>query len=265
VVVAGVPPDYFSKNGQLWGNPLYRWDQLRKSHYKWWLDRFQLSIDRFDATRLDHFIGFHRVWAVKASAKTARHGKWMKGPGEHFFNRLLATFPRLQLIVEDLGVLTPEVISLRDKFRFPGIHVLQFAFGNPGEPENHLPRHYPARSVVYTGTHDNDTTVGWFNDVGSASNPRTAKQIFAEREHVKRYLQTEGENIHWDMIELAQETPANTAIIPLQDVLGLGSSARMNRPGSSSHNWEWRMNKHALSKSISKKLLSLTKKHHRIP
>lgn len=228
-IVAGVPPDYFSSTGQRWGNPLYRWDRMARDGYRWWVERFRIAFTQVDLVRIDHFRGFQAYWEVPAQYETAEHGRWVDGPGEAFFLALEKALGRLPVIAEDLGVITPEVESLRLKLGFPGMKVLQFAFGdNACNP--YLPHNYERRYVVYTGTHDNDTTMGWFAS-------RTPK----ERRNVLRYLGTSGREIHWDLIRLAFASVADFAVIPLQDVLGLGSWARMNMPGIPKGNWIWRL------------------------
>jgi 4-alpha-glucanotransferase len=257
-VVAGIPPDYFSRTGQLWGNPVYRWDVLRRRGYDWWLARLEAVFQRFDAVRLDHFVGFQRFWEVPASARTAIPGRWAPGPGADFFEAVFRRLGRVQLIAEDLGVLTPEVKALRDGFGLPGMRVLQFAFGNDPEAESYRPHTYPAHTVAYTGTHDNDTTVGWFRDRGSRASTRSPAEIRAERRFALRYLGSDGREIHWDMIRLASMSPANTVIVPFQDLLGLGSEARLNSPGTPSGNWAWRLSRGALAPSLSRRLGELT-------
>ncbi len=245
--VAGVPPDYFSRTGQRWGNPLYRWDALKKSGYSWWVKRFEKLFELFDSTRLDHFIGFHNYWRIPAGHRTAMRGKWVLGPGADFFQTLFKKLGRLNLIAEDLGVVTDDVKALRDRFKFPGMAVLQFAFGESDGKNPFLPHNLTRRVVVYTGTHDNDTTVGWFRSL----NPQIKKRV-------KEYLQTTGREIHWDLIRLAQSTCANTAIFPAQDILGLDSRYRMNRPGLARGNWGWRLEKGALKNQHAKRLGRLT-------
>ena len=251
---AGVPPDYFSSTGQMWGNPLYRWDVLEKRGFDWWVDRIRHQMKRFDLLRLDHFIGFHRAWSLPGDAVTAIDGKWEKGPGAALFETLRRKLGGLPLIAEDLGLLIPEVKKLRDRFDLPGMKILQFAFGDDAEADNYKPHNYPRRSIVYTGTHDNDTTVGWFADAGSASSTRSPAQIRAEREHTLRYLVSDGREIHWDMIRAAMASVSDTAIFPLQDVLGLGSGHRMNRPGVAKGNWEWRFRDGELTPAIAERL-----------
>lgn len=227
-VVSGVPPDYFSKTGQRWGNPLYRWDVMAREGYGWWVERFRATMQQADLVRIDHFRGFEAYWEVPARHKTAERGRWVKGPGEDLFHALERALGPLPVIAEDLGLITPEVEALRLRLRYPGMKVLQFAFGDDAR-NPYLPHNYERRCVVYTGTHDNDTTVGWFRS-------RPPK----ERAHVLRYLNSDGREIHWDLIRLAMASVADAAVVPFQDVLGLGSSARMNLPGQAEGNWAWR-------------------------
>ena len=262
-VLAGVPPDYFSATGQLWGNPLYRWDVLAKTRYAWWLDRIRVALSRFDVLRLDHFIGFHRAWALAAGARDATRGKWQKGPGAAFFATVGRKLGSLPLIAEDLGLVIPEVKALRDRFELPGMKVLQFAFGDDAEADAYKPHNHVARSVVYTGTHDNDTTVGWFEDQGGPSSTRTPEQIARERAFALRYLATDGREIHWAMIRAAHASVARTAIVPLQDVLGLGTEHRMNVPGTASGNWEWRFE--SVPEADFERLAQMTETYGRVP
>jgi 4-alpha-glucanotransferase len=236
-VVAGVPPDYFSATGQRWGNPLYNWEKMERTGFRWWLQRFAQTFARFDAVRLDHFIGFARYWEIPATEPTAQYGRWQPAPGSKLFQALGPA----QLIAEDLGVVTPEVTALRDQFHFPGTKVLQFAFGTDPQASTFLPHGYERNSVAYTGTHDNDTTVGWFQDPGSPQ--RSPEQCESERRAALAYLgvKDSGREIHWDMIRGVWSSVANLAVAPAQDLLGLGSEARMNLPGTSEGNWEWRM------------------------
>jgi 4-alpha-glucanotransferase len=228
-VVAGVPPDYFSATGQRWGNPLYRWDRLREDGYAWWVARLRSAMDRFDAVRLDHFIGFVRAYAIPASSPTAEQGAWQPGPGAELFEAARAALGPLPFVAEDLGSVTPEVTALRDRFGFPGLRVLQFAFGDDPQASTFLPSRYPPEAVVYTGTHDNDTTLGWF-----------AQAPAEERRAVQIYLKTGGHEINWDLIHAASSSVANLAIYPFQDVLGLGSEGRMNLPSVGGAQWRWR-------------------------
>lgn len=249
-VVSGVPPDYFSATGQLWGNPHYRWDVLRQCGYDWWLARLRAVGEKFDAVRLDHFIAFSRYWEIPAGAKTAQLGRWVPGPGADFFEKAARRQGEPELIAEDLGSVGPDVFELRDRFDLPGMRVLQFAFGADSQAENFLPRNYPRRCVAYTGTHDNDTTVGWFND------PATA--LRKERANVLKHLGGDGREIHWDMIRAILESPADTAIFPAQDLLGLGTEARMNHPGTATGNWEWRLEPEALTPALAEKFRGAT-------
>ena len=262
-VISGVPPDYFSTTGQRWGNPLYRWARLRKSGYAWWVARFRAMLERFDAVRIDHFIGFQRYWEIPASETTAVNGRWMKGPGAHFFETVEKELGRLPLIAEDLGAVTPAVTALRDRFRLPGIKVLQFAFGTDPSASNFLPHNYPKRAVVYTGTHDNDTTLGWFNEKGGEASTRSAEQAEKERAAVLSYLASDGREVNWDMIRATLASVARVAIVPLQDVLGLGSEARMNRPGVASDNWTWRFSEWDLTHAVAERLFRLTETYGR--
>jgi 4-alpha-glucanotransferase len=265
--VAGVPPDYFSATGQRWGNPLYRWDVLREQGYNWWLDRLRFTLARFDSARLDHFIGFHHCWTIPVRSRTAESGRWIEGPGSDFFQAVQADLGGLPFVAEDLGLVTPEVAALREEFHLRGVRVLQFAFaGDPDDPDNpvDLPLTYPKRCVVYTGTHDNDTTVGWFHATAGDSTQSKAA-ITGERARALEYLGSDGHEIHWDMIRLAMMTPAALAIIPLQDLMGLGSEARMNRPGTTEGNWEWRFAASDLRDEIGQRLVQLAEAHGRVP
>jgi 4-alpha-glucanotransferase len=246
--MAGVPPDYFSATGQLWGNPVYNWEELQKQDFKWWLQRFEAMLDYVDIIRIDHFRGFEAYWSVPKGEETAINGEWVEAPGDAFFEAIKQNLGKLPVLAEDLGVITPEVEALRDKYEFPGMKVLQFAFGSdPANP--FLPFNYPRNAVVYTGTHDNDTTVGWFN---SASD--------YEKENLLLYLGCiSPEGIHWDLIRLALSSIANQAIIPLQDILGLGNEARMNFPSIAEGNWEWRYQAVALTQELGDRLKVLTK------
>ncbi len=225
---AGVPPDYFSQDGQLWGNPVYDWEQSRAQGYSWWIGRLKASLRQCDLLRIDHFRAFDSYWEVAPNASTAREGEWREGPGDSFFEAVRGALGALPFIAEDLGMITQSVLDLRDRWELPGMRVLQFAFGE-GSASFHLPIHYPRNCVVYTGTHDNDTTAGWF---ASASE--------RERDTFRRYTASDGSWVHHHAIRLAYSSVADLAIIPLQDVLGLGTEARMNVPGVVDGNWRWR-------------------------
>ena len=264
-LVAGTPPDYFCRDGQRWENPVYRWDVLKRRRYDFWVRRLSAALQRFDVIRLDHFIGFHRHWEVPAGAPSARYGRFAPGPGAHFFATMHRFLGELPFIAEDLGVVTADVKALRDRFTLPGMRVLQFAFGDDAEAENYQPHNYVRHCVVYTGTHDNDTTVGWFRDRTSTSSTRSREQIRRERDFALRYLDSDGREIHWDMMRAAFASVAETAIVPLQDVLGLGSESRMNRPGSASGNWAWRFLPTALTDATAERLAALTATYGRAP
>ena len=250
-VVAGVPPDYFSATGQLWGNPLYNWQRMRDEDFKWWIDRMRWSLKLFDVIRVDHFRGFAACWEVPAGANTAINGQWVETPGRELFASLQKTLGDLPIIAENLGIITPDVESLREEFGFPGMRVLQFAFGGD-ETNEHLPQNHTADTVAYTGTHDNDTSRGWFASRGDA-----------ERDFCLRQLQSDGREINWDMIRANFSSKADTAIVPMQDVLGLGSEARMNLPASETGNWKWRMKPDALSDHLSSRLRDLAESSNR--
>jgi len=241
-VVAGVPPDYFSDTGQLWGNPLYNWKRHKDTGYAWWIERIRAGLRLVDSLRLDHFRGFEAFWEVPAGESTAVKGRWVKGPGADYFNALKKAlkqdFGDLPLIAEDLGVITPPVEKLRDRFGFPGMKVLQFAFDQDADNE-YLPHNYLPNCVVYTGTHDNDTTLGWY-----------LRESEAVRDQVRRYMGRDGQDIVWDLIRLAFSSPADTAVIPLQDVMILGSAARMNVPSRGGGNWQWRFTKDMITEEI---------------
>jgi len=248
---AGVPPDYFSATGQLWGNPLYRWGVLARTGYAWWVDRLRAALVLADVVRLDHFRGFAGYWAIPAGAPTAETGRWLRGPGATFFRAMEKALGTLPMIAEDLGLITPDVEALRDRFDLPGMRVLQFAFGG-GADNPHLPHNYTRHCVVYTGTHDNDTSAGWLAGV-----PAT------ERQRALEYMGSDGTDPVWDLIRLAHASVADTAIIPLQDILGLGGAARMNRPGEPQGNWRWRCTAGDLDERITDRLAILTARYGR--
>lgn len=233
-LVAGVPPDYFSKTGQLWGNPLYKWDELEKDGYSWWVDRFKHMFDLCDAIRVDHFRGFDAYWEVEAGQKTAEVGKWVDGPGENLFDTILEKCGELPIIAEDLGFMTEGVRKLRDKYNFPGMKIIQFAFDSDSK-NSFLPHNYSQNSVAYSGTHDNDTAIGWYNTTNDE-----------ERHRARIYTRSSGENINWEFIRLGMLSVSDQAIFPLQDYMGLDSTHRMNVPGTSSGNWLWRYTKNML-------------------
>jgi 4-alpha-glucanotransferase len=256
--VAGVPPDYFSATGQLWGNPLYRWDVSAATGHRWWTERFRAALKLFDLVRLDHFRGFEAFWEVPANALTAQEGKWVKGPGAEFFRAVKADLKVLPFVAENLGVITPEVEALRKEFGLPGMSLLQFAFGNDPQGPSFRPHNYSRELAAYTGGHDNDTTVGWWNSSGVGESTRTAEDIRKEREFARAYLGCEDEPINWVLIRAVLASVAEIAIVPLQDVLGLGSEARMNLPGTVTGNWKWRYKPNALTLDLAERLGNLT-------
>lgn len=257
LVVAGVPPDYFSSTGQLWGNPLYNWEHMQADGFKWWIERVRATLTVVDIARVDHFRGFAACWEIPGGDKTAERGQWVEAPGRELFTAIRKTLGDLPLIAEDLGVITPDVVALREEFGFPGMRILQFGFG--GDSKNiDLPHNYVPNVVAYTGTHDNDTTVGWFDSVAGEGSTRTSTQIERERKFCMDYLNTKGEEIHWDFIRAVLASVANTAIIPLQDLLGLGTEARMNLPNSTDGNWAWRYESEALTGEIATRVKQLT-------
>jgi len=257
IVVAGVPPDYFSSTGQLWGNPLYNWERMRADGFKWWIERVRATLTVVDIARVDHFRGFAACWEIPGGDKTAERGQWVEAPGKELFTAIRKTLGELPIIAEDLGVITPDVVALREEFGFPGMRILQFGFGSDSKNID-LPHNYVPNVVAYTGTHDNDTTVGWFQSVAGEGSTRTAEQIERERKFCMDYLNTEGKEIHWDFIRGVLASVANTAIIPLQDLLGLGTEARMNLPNSTEGNWAWRYKPGALTDKIAARLKQLS-------
>jgi 4-alpha-glucanotransferase len=236
-VVAGVPPDYFSPTGQLWGNPLYRWDVHKSTGYKWWIDRLIAILSTVDIIRLDHFRGFAGYWEVPGTAKTAERGRWVSGPGTDFMGAIRNALGNLPFIAEDLGEITPDVIELRDAFSLPGMKILQFGFSGPDNP--FLPHHFLENCVVYTGSHDNDTALGWY-----ASAPEHEKEFY------RRYFGRSGEDFAGELIRAAWSSVAVMALAPLQDLLKLGTDARMNFPGKETGNWMWRMPEGALTDEL---------------
>lgn len=252
-VVAGVPPDYFSSTGQRWGNPLYRWDILEKQDYGWWVDRFRTQLELFDLLRLDHFRGFEKYWEVPASADTAIDGRWVDGPGASLFDRLHQVFGNLPLIAEDLGIITPEVDALRLAFGFPGMKILQFAFDG-AEDNPYLPHNHERLSIVYTGTHDNDTTLGWFNSLDEEG-----------KKSVRQHLAGYRKDMPWQLIEAALDSVATLAVFPMQDLLSLGSAERMNTPGTTGNNWRWRFSWSQIQPELATQLRGLIEQYDRNP
>ncbi len=259
--VAGVPPDAFSRTGQLWGNPIYDWTRMRRDGFGWWVARVRETLKIVDVVRLDHFRGFAAYWEVPADHETAEHGRWVDAPGRELFETLKSALGgELPIVAEDLGTITPDVHRLRDDFGFPGMRVLQFAFG--GDPhDTHLPHEYTHNTVAYTGTHDNDTVVGWFEQRSRAGASEGERR---ERELCLKYLGTDGSEIHWDFIRAAQMSVAALAVAQLQDVLGLPSDARMNTPASAQGNWGWRFTQGALTDSLAARLREMTAMYGRL-
>jgi len=257
-VVAGVPPDYFSETGQLWGNPLYRWDVMARDGYSWWIERFKATCSLVDIVRLDHFRGFEKYWEVPGGDTTSRNGRWVPGPGAALFEAIKNALGDVPIIAEDLGLITPEVDALRERLGFPGMRVLQFAFGTDAKADDYRPHNYPRHCVVYTGTHDNNTTLGWFREEVLDDTTQSKEVRESERRLALKYVGSDGKEVNWDFIRLALMSVADTAIVPLQDVLGLGSEARMNRPATANGNWGWRFRREMLTGEIKNRLRELT-------
>lgn len=249
--VAGVPPDYFSKTGQFWGNPLYRWEVMRQKKFGWWGKRMAHNLKLFDWVRIDHFRGFVGYWEIPAKAKTALHGRWVQAPAMDFFKTMKQRFQSLPIVAEDLGIITPDVEEIMDFFDFPGMKVLLFAFGEDDPEHPYLPHTYGKNCLVYTGTHDNNTVLGWFK--GEAK-PEEKKRLF----HTIGRTVPE-EEIHWEFIRLGTMSRANTFIVPMQDLLGLGEDARMNRPATKKGNWRWRFLPEQLTSSLASRFKEITK------
>ena len=264
IKVAGVPPDYFSATGQLWGNPIFNWKLLKSTGYKWWVERFRAAFGLYDIVRIDHFRGFEAYWEVPAKESTALNGRWIKGPGAELFSTLQQELGELPIIAENLGVITLEVEQIRQQFGFPGMAILQFAFGNDPQGPSFRPHNYVRNLVAYTGTHDNDTTLGWWNSEGTMDSIRTSDDVLKEHGFARTYLgYADEEPINWAMIRTVLASIADTAIIPLQDVLGLGAEARMNLPGTARGNWRWRFPTGALSSELAKRLRELNEAYDR--
>lgn len=245
-IVAGVPPDYFSATGQRWGNPLYRWDRMAAQGYSWWVARFRWNLAQADMVRIDHFRGFESCWAIPADEETAVNGQWMKGPDDGLFEAIRNALGEVSIIAEDLGIITPEVEALRDRFGFPGMKILQFAFGS-GPDNPYLPHNIVRNSVVYTGTHDNDTTLGWWQKLRKK-----------DRDDVRAYLGHALRDIPWDLIRTAMMSVADLCILPMQDLLALDGSGRMNLPGAGTGNWDWRYSPEQVTQDIRQRLAEMT-------
>jgi 4-alpha-glucanotransferase len=253
LMASGVPPDYFSATGQLWGNPIYNWPLLKQTGYAWWIERLRSALRLYDLVRIDHFRGFEAYWEVPGNETTALNGRWVKGPGAELFSVLRKELGDLPIIAENLGVITPEVEAIRHEFGFPGMAILQFAFGTDPQAPTFKPHNYVRDLVAYTGTHDNDTVVGWWNG-GAGDSTRTPEEVAAEHACARAYLGFKDDPIHWVMIRGIMSSVAGTAIAPMQDVLGLGTEARMNLPGAPSGYWKWRMKPGAATGEIAARL-----------
>jgi len=253
--MSGVPPDYFSETGQLWGNPVYNWEVLKKTGFKWWIQRFKAILEYVDLIRIDHFRGFESYWSVPGGETTAMNGTWVKAPGREFFLKLREELGELPIVAEDLGIITPEVEALRDEFDFPGMKILHFAFDSG--PENpYLPYNYRTPNcVVYTGTHDNNTTVGWYEARSADQNQWLWNYLGCSR----------GEGVNWDLIRLALASVASFAIFPMQDLLGLGAGSRMNEPSKATNNWDWQLRSNVLSEDLSGRMRFYTGVYGRTP
>jgi 4-alpha-glucanotransferase len=256
--VAGVPPDYFSSTGQLWGNPIYNWPLLRQSGYKWWVERLGAALRFYDIIRIDHFRGFEAYWEVSSQKSTAVKGRWVKGPGLDLFSVLRRELGELPIIAENLGVITPEVEAMREQLGFPGMAILQFAFGKDPQAPTFRPHNYVRNLVAYTGTHDNDTVMGWWTSNGTNDSTRTPADVVKEHAYARAYLNVEdAEPINWVLIRTLMASVADAVIVPVQDLLGLGSEARMNLPGTASGNWKWRMKPGVLATPLAMRLREL--------
>ena len=260
-VIAGVPPDYFSETGQRWGNPLYRWDVMKENGYTWWLERFQTTFELVDMVRVDHFRGFAAYWEIPASEETAVNGEWKAGPGMDFFRAVKEGIGELPIVAENLGVITPEVEELREAFDLPGMQVLQFAFDGECGSNTFLPHHYPHNTVVYTGTHDNNTTFGWWNSDEVHDGIKECVANYVGADHWTRIA----DGIHWKLIRMGSSSVADVFIVPLQDVLGFGSDTRMNTPGKGEGNWSWRFGEEELNHPAKDSLAFITRLFSRHP
>jgi len=253
--VGGVPPDYFSADGQRWGSPTYQWNRIADEEFRWWIDRFRFAFEHLDLLRVDHFRGFEAYWSVPAKDKTARGGKWIEGPGARLFEAVKQELGDAPIVAENLGDISPAVEALRNQFGFPGLAVLQFGFSGDG---THLPTNYTQHTVAFTGTHDNNTTNGWWHELQECGKHSGADGERETLDRVKTFLQTDAAEIHWPCIGAVMESRADLAIVPLQDVLGLGGEARMNFPGRQKGNWAWRFERGRLSTAILEQLRDVT-------
>lgn len=258
IVVAGVPPDYFSATGQRWGNPLYKWEAHQSDGFAWWKERMTKVFELVDIVRIDHFRGFAAYWEIPGSEPTAIQGRWVEAPGDALFEALRAHLGEVPVIAEDLGIITPDVVALRERQGFPGMKVMQFAFGADSLAEEYIPENYPDECVAYTGTHDNDTVLGLFRSEAGGDSTRTQDQVDAERRTILGYTGTDGSELNWDYIQRVWQSKARLAIAPLQDVIGLGSEARMNAPGKVGDFWTWRFTWESLSQTAQNRLSNVT-------
>ena len=247
---SGVPPDFFSKTGQLWGNPVYNWETIKKQNYKWWLERTKQNLKLYDIFRIDHFRGFAKYWQIPGKDKNAIHGKWIKGPGEDFFKALYKRFPSAQIIAEDLGLITPDVKELLKKLDLPGMKVLHFAFGDTSGKNTYQPHNYIENCIVYTGTHDNNTTLGWFRKDLSSKHKSV---LFTYLGH-----KISNKDITWELIRMAMSSVAKTAIVPMQDLLNLDAEARMNHPAKTKGNWNWRLKQNQINNKLASQIAKIT-------
>lgn len=264
--VAGVPPDYFSATGQLWGNPIYRWDVMKQDGFSWWIRRFRAALEMFDLVRVDHFRGFQAYWEIPAGEKTAINGQWVEAPGAEMFRAVTATLGSLPIVAENLGVITPQVEAIRHEFDYPGMAILQFAFSTDPQAPTFRPHNYERHLVAYTCGHDNDTTQGWWHS-GVADSTRSAADVEKERSDALSYFgvaesQMDSE-ANWVLVRNVMMSVADTAIFPMQDVLGLGSSARMNIPATLGGNWKWRMRPNALNAKLARRLKQFSEQYDR--
>jgi 4-alpha-glucanotransferase len=262
-VVAGVPPDYFSATGQRWGNPLHDWEAQRADGYAFWVERVRAALELCDRLRLDHFRGLEAYWEIPAEEPTAVVGRWVPGPGAALLEVLRRELGGLPLVAENLGVITPEVEALRRRFRLPGMAILQFAFGDDPQAPSFRPHRWERDLVAYSGTHDNDTTLGWWTGEGPGQSTRTAESVAREREHARRYLGDGGAGMNWTFIRALAASVADTVVVPLQDALGLGSEARLNVPGRPLGNWRWRFARGDCSPELAARLREVAEVYER--
>jgi 4-alpha-glucanotransferase len=263
--MAGVPPDYFSATGQLWGNPIHDWAAQAAEGHAFWVERMRQNMRLYDLVRVDHFRGFEAFWEIPGGALTAQNGRWVEGPGASVFEAMQAKLGHLPIVAENLGVITPAVEALRHKFGWPGMAILQFAFGDDEQAHTFLPHNYERDLVAYTGTHDNDTVMGWWASKAGVGSTRTQEQIERERAKAKAYLNTDGREMNWVMLRALYGSAADMAIAPMQDLLGLGTEARMNVPGTSGGNWRWRLQEKALTPKLAARARELVEIYERSP